>query len=102
MLPHLKPYKYVSYAKPKHIAQLLQASYRLKMASRALLRELHDGTDRWKINVRVIRRWNVFSKANPSMLFSISMVLLDSEVITFLFGEIGIISLVYSTIIMSC
>ncbi|XP_028766670.1 uncharacterized protein LOC114724483 [Neltuma alba] len=43
------------------------------------IKELHDGTDRWRIVAKVFRKWNVYQKSAPAELFCISMVLIDEE-----------------------
>lgn len=45
-----------------------------------LLNELTDGSELWKIVVRVQRRWNLYDKTAPDELFCVTMVLLDEEV----------------------
>ena len=50
-----------------------------------LLNELTDGSELWKIVVRVHRRWNLYDKTAPDELFFVTMVLLDEEVFDDLF-----------------
>ncbi|XP_028752987.1 uncharacterized protein LOC114712603 [Neltuma alba] len=45
----------------------------------SLLKEVNDSTDRWRITVRVIRRWNVYKKESPTEVFCVSMLLIDEE-----------------------
>ncbi|XP_028752988.1 uncharacterized protein LOC114712607 [Neltuma alba] len=45
----------------------------------SLLKEVNDSTDRWRITVRVIRRWNVYKKESPTKVFCVSMLLIDEE-----------------------
>ncbi|XP_054782777.1 replication factor A protein 1-like [Prosopis cineraria] len=49
------------------------------MSTTSLISQLHDGTDRWKIIVRIHRKWNVFHKSAPNELFCITMILVDVE-----------------------
>ncbi|XP_054789830.1 replication protein A 70 kDa DNA-binding subunit B-like [Prosopis cineraria] len=49
------------------------------MSQFSKISNLHDGTDRWRICGRVVRKWNVFHKIAPSDLFCITMILVDEE-----------------------
>ena len=50
------------------------------MADHHLIKEINRSTDRWRLVVRVDRKWEIYPKSSPTELFAISMVLMDEEV----------------------
>ncbi|XP_028787093.1 uncharacterized protein LOC114743047 [Neltuma alba] len=49
------------------------------MVRMSLIKNLHDGTDRWSIIVRVMRKWNIYQKNTPGDVFGVTMLLLDED-----------------------
>ena len=50
------------------------------MSRLTLLQDLNDTSERWCVEVQVLRKWNVFLKSSPNTLASISFLLVDKEV----------------------
>ncbi|KAJ1379646.1 Nucleic acid-binding, OB-fold [Sesbania bispinosa] len=44
-----------------------------------LIRNIYGGRDTWRLKVRVVRFWEICARDNPSNVFSIEIVLVDSE-----------------------
>ncbi|KAJ1388161.1 Nucleic acid-binding, OB-fold [Sesbania bispinosa] len=44
-----------------------------------LIRNIYGGRDTWRLKVRVVRVWEICARDNPANVFSIEMVLVDSE-----------------------
>lgn len=50
------------------------------MAPKNMICEITQKSETWKILVRVLKKWDIYLKATPDVLFAISMVLVDEEV----------------------